>query len=98
MFGQLLKKLDDDNGDSLQPFSEQPAELLAGPAVTGLISLAGLVSSSLWNILVNTLKEGFKSLQAVAVVRKMFLPSHDTYISSPTGELPQLLMKLFQLD
>ena len=37
-------------------------------------------------------------MQAVAVVRMVFLPRHDIYISTPTGELPRLLMKLFQLD
>jgi len=97
-FGQLLRDLYDDNDDSAPPFSELPAALFVGAAVTGLISLGGLVAPSLRDILVNTLKEDFKSLQAVAVVRKVFLLPHDTHISTPTGEFPQLLMKVFQLD
>ena len=90
--------LHDDNGDSLPSFSEQPAALFIVAAVTGLISLAGLVAPSLRNVLSNTSKDNFVSLQAVAVVRKVFLLRHDTYISTPTSELPRLLMKLFQLD
>ena len=48
-----------------------------------------LAAPSLRNILVNTPKEDFKSLQAVAVVRKVFLLPHDTYISTPNGEFPR---------
>ena len=33
------------------------------------------------------IKEDFKSLQAVAVVRKVFLLHHDTHISSPPSTL-----------
>jgi ABC-type multidrug transport system fused ATPase/permease subunit len=32
------------------------------------------------------------------VVKKVFLLPHDTHISTPTGEFPQLLSKVFQLD
>ena len=70
----------------------------ASSVVGWFISLAGLVTPSLRNFLMHTLKEDFKSLQVVAVVRKVFLLHHDTYISTPTGEFPRLLMKLFQLD
>ena len=60
-FGQLLRDFYDDTGDSLPSFSEQPAALLVGAAVTGLISLTGLVAHSLRKFLMHAPKEDFKS-------------------------------------
>merc|ERR1719401_2934070 len=88
----------DFNDPRMPGMSEMDPALMIGASLMGFIRLGGMVAPFFRESLVNDLKEDFKSQQAVSVVKKVFLLPHDTHISTPTGEFPQLLGKVFQLD
>lgn len=94
---EFVEKIDFEN-PQVPGMSEIDPALMIGGSLMACIQLGGMVAPFFRESLVNDLKEDFKTQQAVSVVKKVFLLPHDTHISTPTGEFPQLLGKVFQLD